>query len=295
MPKFKQRSNIQLCYPFSEERLLNQGRLRSVWHKPYIYQDKFNGERGRALVESKRVLLFSSTGELITTLPHLNKQLQRYPEGEYDGELYHHGWSFSRIHSAISTEMSIHPDAPRINYHIFDVINDQPQGDRIMYLSDIWSSFKHLTPNIKQVCSMAAWTLDDIMTLYNGSIAAGYEGFVVKDISSTYVKKDPAYRSPYWMKFKPKKRDIYPILAIEEAISQHGEPLKMVGSFLCSDSEGNTFSVGAGKLTHLQRKEILHSGLKENSFLLIEFQTLSDAKGVPHFSRAVQLIEPEDD
>ena len=290
----KKRSNIQLCYPFSEDRLLNRGQLRSNWSPPYIYQHKLNGERCRALVESTRVLLFSSTDEFITTLPHINNQMSFFPPGEYDGELYVHGWTFSEIHSAVSTYTSEHPKANEVQYHLFDCITNpsEPQSDRLMRLRDCYqkASKKRKLTHIHYVPSFATYTLDEIMSFYDTSIKDGYEGFVLKELNSKYVKRPSAYRSPYWMKFKPKQTDVYPIVGINQAISKDGIPLNMVGSFNCIDSEGNKFSVGAGKLTHAERTTAWNSSLSVGADLLIEYQTKSDSKGVPHFSRAVKII-----
>jgi ATP-dependent DNA ligase len=287
----KRRSEVQLCYPFSEDRLFNRGRLRSNWTAPYIYQNKLNGERCRTLVESTRVLMFSSTGEIITTLPHLTQQLRSFLPGEYDGELYVHGWSFSEIHSAVSTTMEIHPRANEVEYHLFDCITNpsEPQVDRVYRLRDCLQQAGP-TESIKQVFSLATFTLDDIMHHYDQSIADGYEGFVLKELSAPYIKRESAYRSPYWMKFKPKQTDTYTIVGVNEAISKEGKPLQMIGSFNLIDPEGNKFSCGAGKLTHKNRKSYWNSPSTVGSTLLIEYQTKSDKLGVPHFARAVKIL-----
>jgi hypothetical protein len=95
------------------------------------------------------------------------------------------------------------------------------------------------------------------------------------------------------MKFKPKQTDIYPIISFNEAISKDGLPLEMIGSFTCIDPEGTQFKVGAGELTHKEREYLWAEGLIPGSQLLIKYQTKSDAKGVPHFARASQIIYPE--
>lgn len=287
------RANIQLCYPFSEARLLNQGRLQSRWTPPYVYHHKLNGERGRAVVSDGRCLLFSSTNELITTLPHINSQLLYLPDGQYDGELYVHGWPLNRIHSAISTITTVHHEAKDIQFHLFDYITKGPLHERLALLNSIYSERAEDLPHIFKLFNYLVNDLDEIMERYEESISLGYEGFVLKDLNSPYIQRPSfAYRSPYWMKFKPKQRDIYPIVKFHEAISEAGYGLQMLGSFTCVDSEGNFFSVGAGKLSHEERRYLWGEGLLPGSRLLIEYQTLSDVAGVPHFSRAVKLILP---
>ena len=98
------------------------------------------------------------------------------------------------------------------------------------------------------------------------------------------------------MKFKPKATDTYTLLSIYEAMSENGIPLGMVGGFVCCDSELTQFSVGAGKLTHPERKKMWErylsspTSLIDGKMLEIEYQTMSDKKKIPLFSRAVRII-----
>lgn len=293
MQKTKPRKGIMLCYPFSEERLLAKNhRHKFQWSSPWGAQPKLNGERGRAIVQSGRCILLSSTEELITTLPHINHQMSRFPSGEYDGELYKHGWTFSRIHSAISTTTRIHEDAQHIEFHIFDLIQDETlQAERIHNIINL-SPFFSYTTHIKQVPTIFINSIEKLMELYMYWIDQKYEGFIVRDLFAPYRRS----RSPWIMKFKPREKDIYNVIAIIEATSEIGEPLNMVGSFLCVDPEGTPFRVGAGKLKHSQRVDIykkLRYNVPNGTKLLIEYQTLSDKFGVPHFAAACELIEGE--
>lgn len=290
------RKNIQLCYPFSEQRLFNQGQIRSTWSLPAWADFKLNGERGRAVVteDGQRSLLFSSTSELITTLPHINKAVLAFGPGEYDAELYHHGWSHARIHSAISTTSRIHEDASKIEFHLFDIPSLKgPQIERIAKRKELVKLSFH--PCIKEVYGRPVHSLAELMTFFDEALSQRYEGFVVKDLYAPYISNDPAYRSPYWMKFKPRQQDTYPIMSFIQAISKDGIPLQLVGAFKCHDPEGNVFKVGAGHLTHSERKDLWKRFTQGETFedyeLLIEYQTLSDAAGVPLFSRAVKLVK----
>ena len=292
LSQLSKRHDIQLCYPFSESRLFNRGQVRSRWTSPWLIQPKLNGERCRAIVSPEgRCLLFSSSAELITTLPHINQQLLSLPPAEYDGELYTHGWTFSQIHSAVSTKMSIHPDAPYVDFHIFDIVDESMQQiERLGQLNGAIVRHSQGLHSIYLVPWHIVSTLDEVMSLYDQFIFQGYEGFVLKELSAPSIRR----RSPYWMKFKPRARDTYPISRLIEATSADGQPLSMLGAFECYDSLGSVFKVGAGKLTHSERREIFLEGVPPNSFLLVEYQTLSDAAGVPHFSRAVKVISPSE-
>jgi ATP-dependent DNA ligase len=280
------RKGIQLAEPFSIKRLHNEGRLSTKWRPPYIVQPKLDGERCRALVtQGERCILLSSSEEIIASIPHINQAMLGFPTGEYDGELYVHGMNQSDIHSIVSRENNLHPNYGQMEYHIFDVCQeDYSQAERTFYIQNL----NCFGGYIKKVDTFAVHTYEELLNFYDKFIGNGYEGFIVREINSLYLRR----RSPYMMKFKPKKNDIYKIVAINEAVSESGKPLGMVGSFTCIDNMGTTFDVGAGKLTHPERVEIwrMRGFYAVKSRLLVEYQTISTKNKVPLFSRAVIVI-----
>lgn len=282
------RKDIQLAEPFSESRLLNQGRYHTKWSPPYLLQPKLNGERCRAIVESGRCLLLSSTDNIISTVPLINKSLLSFPNGEYDGELYVHGWTFSQIHSVVSTTSSVHPDHSKMQYHIFDLIHPTAhQAARLTRLNEIFVE----SDRVKKVPVTIAMNLEQVYSAYEGFIYNNYEGFIIRELSSSYTRR----RTGHMMKFKPKQTDTYLITGVFEATSESGKPLGMVGAFCCIDDMSTYFKVGAGKLSHDQRRELwklfsLDASTLIGKFLKVEYQTLSDKEGVPLFSRAVEIL-----
>ena len=285
---YRKRVSIQLAYPFSEDRLFNRGQFPFHWKPPYLIQPKLNGERCRLIVSEGRTLLLSSTDEIIPSIPHINASALSLPQGEYDGELYTHGLSWSEIHSIVSRQINLHHSYTEMELHLFDLITPLSQAERLW---DLGQCFHHPVPYIKQVPTYMVNTLDEITKLYDTFISDGYEGFILRDINAPYVPK----RSPWMMKFKPKKRDTYPISSIIEAISESGTPMGMVGAFQCLDDMGTLFKVGAGHLTHKERKDLWtqwqDNAITPEAKLEIEFQTLSDKAKVPLFSRALKVLK----
>jgi len=280
------RSGIQLCYPYEERRLQNAGRFALTWHPPYLVQPKLDGDRCRMIVENGRCLLLSSSEDIIPAVPHINKAGTVLPNGEYDGELYVHGLSHSEIHSIVSRETNIHPDHERMQYHIFDIISLDPQHERIRQLNAL--TIPTGSP-IRKVQTLVAFSHSELMTQYEFFISKGYEGFVVRHMDAHYLRA----RTPALMKFKPKQKDHYRITGIYEAISEDGQPLGMIGGFNCIDDMGSLFSVGAGKLSHFERKALWEDWVPDyhcKLFLEIEYQTMSDKNKVPLFSRAVRIL-----
>lgn len=284
------RAGIMLAEPFSERRLLNQGRYHTKWSSPYILQPKLNGERCRMLVDKRCCLLLSSTGEIISSVPHINQAGLALPPGEYDGELYVHGWTFSEIHSVVSTTSRVHERAGEMQYHIFDIINEHSQIVRTGRLLDLIIKGT-LQPPLYHVEPYICSTLQQIYDYYDAFISAGYEGFIIRNMDAPYVRK----RTGAMMKFKPREIDEYPIVKIYEAISEDGHPKGMLGGFTCVDDMDTTFNVGAGKLTHEERISLWQkwqSSPEEfrGKLLRIEYQTLSDKDKVPLFSRAITIL-----
>lgn len=288
----QQRKNIQLALPFEERRLLNQGRFQVKWEPPYLVQPKLNGERCRAIVENGRCLLLSSTEELIQSVPHIQQAcLWSLPDGEYDGELYRHGWTWAQIHSVVGRTTTLHPDHTEIELHIFDhPSNNAPQLIRTVELYTLMTSVPKLSP-IKPVHSDVAYNLTELYSLYDRYIDEGYEGFIIREMNAPYCRT----RTGAMMKFKPKATDTYEITGVYEAIAEDGTPKGMIGGFNCIDDMGTYFQVGAGKLNHIARREIWVEYL-DNPYMFIgkmlevEYQTMSDKNKVPLFSRAVRIL-----
>lgn len=275
---FKKRSGIQLFYPFSQKRF-------EKWQPPYLAQRKLNGDRARALKMDNRCLILSSTEEVIASVPHINQAFLKYPNGEYDLELYKHGWPWAKINSVVSRTKNMHPEYESIEAHVFDTITENPQIERIVYINSL--GFTH---PIHLVKTIPVNTFPELMSLYDQWIEEGYEGFILRHFMSPYVRK----RTTLGMKFKPKKKDSYKITGLYEAISEDGTPKGMVGGFNCVDDMGTNFNVGAGKLTHPERKRLWIMYLDDEpivgKMLEIEYQTMSDKNKVPLFSRAVRIL-----
>jgi len=287
MPTYAKRSGIQLALPFEERRILNQGRFKVQWYPPYLLQPKLDGDRCRMIVRDGRCLLLSSTEDIIPAVPHINEQGLHLPDGEYDGELYVHGLQHNEIHSIVSREVNIHSSYSKMELHLFDLVDSAPQAQR---LAELKLRVKNRFPNIKLVPTSIATSLEQVYSCYDQFISEGYEGFIIRHLDSPYMRR----RSPYMMKFKPKKSDTYEIIGLEEAISEDGTPKRMLGAFICIDDMETKFKVGAGKLTHLERKLFWEAHLDGDSvigdLLEVEYQTMSDKEKVPLFARAVKVL-----
>jgi len=278
----RKRTGIQLCYPFEERRLLES---KFGWKWPVLVQPKLDGERMRALCSGnvRSVILLSSTEHIITSVPHIQEELnflQTYQE--LDGELYTHGMDFDSIASIVSRTVNLHKNYLAINYYVFDLIDTtQPQITRTTILENLFANSQFTY--IKLVPTYVCFNMQNIMYRYQQILDDGYEGIIVRHLQTPYVRK----RSNMIMKFKPKKKDIYKIIAIMEGAGEHQG---MVGKFICQGNDSTTFSVGAGEIKHNERKKIWQNReeLVEN-WLEVRYQNIT-SKGVPRFGIAKQIL-----
>ncbi len=234
------RSGIMLCYPFSLKRL-------EKWGSKAFIQYKLNGERCRAIIKHDQVSLYSSEGNIFQFLPHINRAIERLTLGdiELDGELYSHGMALQEIHGIVSRKVNPHIEAERIEYHIFDIVDDSlPQMDRFAMLLTINQRIRKLglQEELKVVMPDIVMDERDIYNFLERAVNDGYEGFVIRKYDNFYERK----RSTSLMKFKPTREDIYSIVGYEEEVSILGKPKGSLGSIVCLGDDNTVFSVGTG-------------------------------------------------
>ncbi len=231
------RAGIMLAVPFEQRRM-------ERWNPPYLVQPKLDGERCRAVITDSNPILYTSEVNEFVSVPHINMELKSYNLGniELDGELYVHGMDFNDIQSIVSRTTNLHPDFEDMEYHIFDIVSDKPQLQRLLDLQSL-KEYISYSDNIKIVDCYLIETFDELMQLYDQFRQLGYEGFIIRNVDMPYVRKR---LSNYMMKYKPKKRDIYPIISWKEEKDKYGNPKGRMGALVCTSDEGTVFSVGSG-------------------------------------------------
>ena len=279
MAEHQRWKNIMKAVPFEEKRL-------AKWQPPYIVQPKYDGIRCRALPletsTDRGYMLLSSEENVIFSVPHINLALMSLGvRAELDGELYCHGMSFEEIVSITSRTVNLHENHRAIQFHVFDVVNEQPQMKRSLIIENL----RGLNPWIKVAPFYLCTDLDEIMSAYEKIIESGYEGIIVRHIQAPYERK----RSLYVMKFKPKKEDDYEITGYIEEISIDGRPKGTLGALVCRSGDENKFSVGTG-FTAEQRNTLWN--IREElpgKVVKVKYQHLTSGKQVPRFPVFVEI------
>jgi ATP-dependent DNA ligase len=266
------------CYPFEEKRL-------AKWTPPFIVQPKYDGVRCRAYPSSLNpgdYMLLSSEENVIFSVPHILNELKRLRlNAELDGELYLHGMSFESILSITSRTVNLHPDASKIQFHVFDIVNRLSQMQRIILIENL----RNLSPCIKVAPFWICDTLDEVTHAYDSVIKEGYEGIIVRNCEGSYETK----RSTWVMKFKPKQKDQYTIVGYQEEVTKDGTPKGRLGSLELSSQEGERFSVSAG----LDSYEKFHLWSIRHKLIgleaIVSYQHLTDRK-VPKGSFNIEVL-----
>lgn len=238
--------------------------------------------------------MFSSEANLIESVPHIQGAFEALSERlslrsvELDGELYCHGLPLETIHSIVSRKVDLHPEFESIQFHCFDLVDeDHPQIQRQTRLLDFFSSVSVLTYELSLVPFQIVYKQSAVLAQLDWALEEGYEGIIVRHIDAPYVRR----RSTFMMKFKPKKEDIYEIIAVTEELSQHGEPKARLGALICRAQEGEeTFRVGTGysaeERAELWTKRVLLPGKR----VRVKYQHLTSARGVPRSAVFAEIL-----
>jgi ATP-dependent DNA ligase len=267
------------AYPFEETRL-------AKWQPPYIVQPKYDGIRCRAIpiagANGEGCLLLSSEENIIFSVPHLNKIIGGLGiRAELDGELYCHGMSFEQILSITSRTVNLHSDYPKIQFHVFDIVNDQPQMKRSLIIENLRGLNPHIVVSPFWLCT----DLDDVKRTYDKVISLGYEGIIIRHQMGPYEVK----RSLYIMKFKPKKHDTYQIIGWKEEVSKDGVPKGRIGSLVMSSQTGDEFAVSAGLDDEKKAKLWTERNELAGKNAIVHYQHLTDKK-IPKGSFNIEVI-----
>lgn len=242
---YLKREGIMLCHPWDEKRF-------SRFPDTFFLQPKLNGERCWVdWMRDGEPVLVSSYGNEFKFFEGIKEELRLHAKVRYDGELYKHGWSRERIHSAVSRKVNKNDDVGEIEFHIFDVKEpERDQTSRLFYLQNFGRYLEERS--LLKIVPVELVNKSDWEYAANNWIEDNYEGVVLRDPTGVYEEK----RSAGCIKFKPTEKDVYLIVGVEEEVSIHGEPKGSLGSFLVRSLDSDVeFSVGTGPALTKEKRE----------------------------------------
>ena len=252
------------------------------------YQHKLDGIR--CIANAKTGELYSRKLERMV-IPHISDTVLAIaqfldPAVEWlDGELYNPGMSFQEIASIVRSHKNTHKDIDTIQYHVYDLINDQICKDRMDILDALREAVAD-SPTIQVVETLVGYVkiASDVHNLF---VKKGYEGAMMRDPDSLYkIGK----RSDGLLKIKEFKQEEYEVIGLNS--EKYEDTL---GTFTLITKEGNQFEARPA-FTDEERQNLWND--KDNvdwsKFVAtVKFFELTD-DGIPRFPVCLGIRHEDD-
>lgn len=283
---------------------------------PAYLQRKLNGCRGAAIINDGKVSLWTRSRKRITSMPHIVADLEKRfanKPGEFkpDGEFYNHEWSekygkekaFDMFeHFVTSKEPQDHRNDPDheyyglwygdIQYHVYDIYNDQPFSQRTMTIADLLAgdddNFDWESPVV--LVETLCVEVENIQDYFDMWRKDKYEGAMVRNGDSLY---ESGKRSYNLQKVKAFEDAEFLIVGIEEG---SGNDRGTVGAFVC-EYQGKTFTA---RPTHeIGKKDFRKACFEDKTLwmgkmLNVQFAGYTARNNVPLQPRGIRFRESVD-
>ena len=228
-----------------------------------IYQIQSDNQN-KIIFQSRQNKLFEP---FVHLLPDLEKIFKDHPAIILDGELYCHGLGFEAVTSMVRRAKTRHPDVEKINYVIYDVIDQSGYIERTNCISSI--GFEHVFfIDTIEVTTMKQ--IEDAHTHYTGN---GYEGIMIRT-NGPYKHG----RSKDLLKYKKFKDSEYLVVGHAEGTGAHAG----TAIFVCNNGSDKIFNVVMNGPLEKRRDMLKHVGDYYGKYLTVKYQELS-TEGIPRF------------
>jgi hypothetical protein len=259
---------VMLCSGF-EQKLVDKIKY------PAYAQLKMDGMRFNAIVRDGKVEFRSRNGKELNLLGNLEQEfvaLAGDVDCVFDGELLvmfdgDHQFADRQTGNGILSKANkgtiSAKEASMVHATVWDIIPyayftsghcPTPYSTRFASLELLTKKQKSEGKKIWLVTSNIVQTLEEAQTIFEGYLAEGLEGIILKDGSGEWEDK----RAKHQIKFKGELECDLKIVGTEEG---SGKYAGMLGNLICESADGVVkVSVGSG-LTDLQRKEFAKQNL----------------------------------
>lgn len=252
---------------------------------PALVQPKLDGMRCTAVVEHGSCILYTRSQKVITTLPHLNDEIEEICRNKgiisvvLDGELYNHEDkdNFNKLMSLIKRD-NPHEDCAHIQYHIYDVVDTTKD-----YFSrtEVLNLFAEMGEHLISVPTHRVMNREELDKFFHAFLELGYEGAMYRNPAMEYEGK----RSTGLLKVKVMQDAEFEIIGVNEG---KGKLEGHAGAFVCVTPDGNEFKAKLkGELESL--KEYFNNfDAYKGSKLTVQYQGLTP-DGIPRFPVGLRI------
>jgi DNA ligase-1 len=227
---------------------------------PCLVQLKYDGVRLITIRDDDGVVFKTRNGKVVD-LPVLAKHIESISAVNFilDGEIvYGPGKSTDRTGISGAINSAMHGgavDETAMVYYVFDSMSkaqfesclcNSPYSDRFIFARELAQAVE--SPMVQLAPTQSAMSHEGVQQLYEGALALGYEGLILKSESHKYTFK----RSPDWVKLKEVKTADLTCFDYEEG---EGKYRGMIGALKCKgivEGKDIVVSVGSG-LTDFDR------------------------------------------
>lgn len=290
-------SNEQTAISIIKPMLANEFDVKKIQSYPILVQPKIDGIRS---IVDKSLTMRSKEGREQLYLQQIKDELKKLFEiidCVLDGELYVHGWEFTKLVSAIRTEKTMNELNQYVCYYIFDIItNDVSAYDRYCYLQKAFETYKQLHNEPKYLYLLPTYlvnSIEELTQLHNHFVDNGYEGAMIRHTggqnrNGTSLTIYRPTRCDNLLKFKSFKDEEGEIINVIEENGTENE----LCLFVIRDIRGNEFvvrprgSFEQRKEWYRNRNKLIGKKYTYRYFELSEY-------GVPRFPIGVTLRDYE--
>jgi hypothetical protein len=300
-----------LCSPF-EQKLVDKISF------PAYAQMKMDGMRFNAIVRDGKCEFRSRNGKEILLLGNLEQEfisLAGSVDCVFDGELLvmlegDHQFADRQTGNGILNKANkgtiSAKEAAMVHATVWDLIPyvqfvdgycATPYSKRYSTLEAIVSKQKSEGKKIWNVTSTIVQTLEEAQEIFQGYLAEGYEGIILKDGNGVWEDK----RAKHQIKFKGELECDLKIVAIEEGTGKYAG---MLGAIVCESSDGKIkVNVGSGfndahrknlgkeildKIVAIKYNSRIKNKLGEESLFLPIFVEIRDDKDIADSSKDIK-------
>ena len=255
---------------------------------PLYTQPKLDGIRCLCTKDA----MFSRGGKIFKSAPHILKTLgdffEKHPDVVLDGELYCDKLAndFNKITSLVKKTKPNAKDLEEsekvIQYHVYDLIDTTSTfSHRNQWLeTNLFTAGLNNSHVIKHVMTVKVDNIEQLNTLYEGFLAASYEGQMVR-VDDIYETK----RSKFLLKRKEFQDKEYQILEVGEGT---GNRTGMAGFMVMKNDDGTIFKSNI-KGSHEFLTELLQNKQEiVGQLATVQFFHLTP-DGVPRFPYVVAI------
>ena len=251
---------------------------------PVFVQPKLDGVR--AIWDGQT--LRSRTGHVFMSMIGVKRELlANFRDFPLDGELYCHSMGFDEISGTCRRHDG---DDFRITYNVFDYPDQYVDlTARIKCLRELFSPEALPSKKLLRVIlvpTQEAKSREEIEVLMNSSVAAEYEGVMIRNPKSKYQ----FCRTKDLLKYKRWKTSL---AKIEGMLAGEGKHLGRLGALKIHGSDGWECEVGTGFSDFEREKLWNEQEVWIGQFIEVKFQETTQ-NGVPRFPVYLRMVNPSD-